>query len=342
MSATTLAADRNPWRRVQWASWAVGISLIVTLFLRPTLGIHLVWDVLIPVAPALIAIAPGLWRNICPLSVTAFLPTRLRRQRRVVPDRRTASSLQLAAVIALYLIVPLRHALLDRHAAATALTLIALGMAAVVMGWLFDHKSGWCVGLCPIHPVERLYGQNPIRSFPNAHCAQCHQCSLPCPDSTPHIQPLSVQKTWQQRLSGLLMVGGFPGFIWGWFHVPDHAAWPTAAQWLQVYSWPFGGAALTIALYLSLRPWVDRKMLARIFAAAAISCYYFYRIPCLTGFGPFPGDGMLIDLRQLAPPSLIWTIALLPAVFFLWWLVWRPQHKQSWLVRPAFAKKRHR
>lgn len=342
MSATMLAAGRSPWRWAQLASWTVGILLIVTLFLRPALGIHLMWDVLIPVAPALIAIAPGLWRNICPLSITAFLPTRLQRQRKAIPDRRTATTLQLIAVAALYLIVPLRHALLDTHATATALALLAMGVAALAMGWVFDYKSGWCVGLCPVHPVERLYGQNPARTFSNAHCAQCQQCSLPCPDSTPHIHPLSARKTWQQRLGGLLMVGGFPGFIWGWFHVPDYEAFPTAAQWLQVYAWPLGGAALTLALYLLCRRWVPDKTLTRLFAAAAISCYYYYRIPCLTGFGLYPGDGMLVDLRHAVPATLVWTLALLPAIFFFWWLVWRPQRRQSWLVRPAFAKKRYR
>ncbi len=342
MSAIPAATCGRFWHVAQKVSWFLGLFVIAMLFAYPRLGIHLVWDVLIPLAPALIVVAPGLWRNICPLNVTACLPTRLQRQRQVVPTRRQAASLQLAGVLALYALVPLRHAWLDRDATATGIVLIAMGAAAFLMGWWYDHKSGWCASLCPVHAVERLYGQNPVRAFANAHCRTCRKCSVPCPDATPHIHPMSVQQLWQQKVAGLLMVGGFPGFIWGWFHVPDYTAPVAAHAWIAIYGWPLGGAAGSMGLFLLLRSKVRASTLIKGFAAAAVSCYYFYRIPCLLGFGLYPGDGMLIDLRALLPPALVWGLASLPALFFFWWLVWRARSRQSWLIRPAFAKKLHR
>ena len=36
--------------------------------------------------------------------------------------------------------------------------------------------------------------------------------------------------------------------------------------------------------------------LPKVFAAAAVCTYYWYRLPALAGFGPHPGTGLLVDL----------------------------------------------
>ena len=72
--ATELLSDRarRAWRAAQVAVWLVGVGIVVLLFWAQEIGIHAFWNVLIPVAPALVAFAPGLWRNICPLASTAL------------------------------------------------------------------------------------------------------------------------------------------------------------------------------------------------------------------------------------------------------------------------------
>ena len=48
--------------------------------------------------------------------------------------------------------------------------------------------------LCPVHPVEKLYSENVLMTLPNAHCHECMNCVIPCPDSTPNIHPQSPKR----------------------------------------------------------------------------------------------------------------------------------------------------
>lgn len=300
------------WRAVQWAVWAAGAALLVALVVAPAIGIHAFWNVLIPVAPALLVVAPGLWRNVCPLGTTALLPPRA--GRRLSP--KSQARLHWIGIALLLGIVPLRHVWLNTNGPATAITLAALAAVAVVMGFAFETKSGWCSTMCPVHPVERLYGASPLLAVPNARCAPCVQCVAPCPDSVAGAPTRT------------LIVGGFAGFVWGWFHVPDGASFGAS------YAWPLGAMAVTLAAYLALRrvPRIDR-----VFAAAAVSTYYWYRLPALFGFGLFPGDGMLVDLRGSLPEAAVVAMQVVPAIFFFWWLAIRPRRARSWCPRPAMV-----
>ena len=57
--------------------------------------------------------------------------------------------------------------------AATAL-LIGFGLVgAFVGGVVFKGKSGWCSSICPLLPVQRIYGQTPLLMVANTHCQPC-------------------------------------------------------------------------------------------------------------------------------------------------------------------------
>ena len=66
-----------------WA-WSIGrnLSIIATLaiaailFVRPQLGLLLFWKVAVPLLPAVFLLAPGLWRNLCPLAASNQTPRR--------------------------------------------------------------------------------------------------------------------------------------------------------------------------------------------------------------------------------------------------------------------------
>lgn len=333
------ANARIGWRAVQTLVWLVGVAIFTALMVAPAIGIHAFWNVLIPVAPALVAIAPGLWRNICPLGTTALFARHMGLSSRRKISRALQGWLALLGVALLYLIVPLRHVMLDTSGPATALALAAVAALALAIGMSCEWKSGWCSGPCPVHPVEKLYGSKPAASFPNAHCHTCEQCVSTCPDSTPGISPLSDDQSAAQRAAGILMVGGFAGFIWGWFHVPDYAGWEGWHHLTFAYGMPFVGFAVSLLAYLILERIVPaHKTLLRLgFAAAAISCYYWYRLPALFGFGPFPGDGMLIDLRMVLPAWFPAASRFATTGFFFWWLLGRPRSARTWLVRPPFS-----
>jgi len=336
------SGSRIAWRIAQVVVWLVGAAILFCLLFFPTLGVTLFWNILIPVAPLLLVLATGLWRNVCPLASTNLLPRHLGLSKRKKLSAAQQGKLNLTGVIALFAIVPLRHALLNRSGMATAVMIISAAVIATGLGLIYEWKSAWCSGLCPVHPVEKLYGGKVMMSLPNAHCSQCVNCSVPCPDSTPHINPKSSSKTIYHRLSGLLIIGGLPGFIWGWFHVADVYHAQSFYEFVSVYKMPLLGCLLSMTLYLILSkmtgPGFDRN-LTNIFAAAGVSCYYWYRIPALLGFGLFGHDGMLVDLGNILPAWSISVITMAMAAFLFFWLVVRKETQVRWALRPPYGQK---
>ncbi|MDP6908361.1 MAG: hypothetical protein QF371_02595 [Flavobacteriales bacterium] len=290
-------------------------------------------------APALLVVAVGLWRNVCPLASTALFSRHMGFSKRIKLTETRIGQLNLIAVIALFTIVPLRHAIFDMNGMATAILLIAIAVIAIIAGLLTEWKSGWCSGLCPVHPVEKLYGINNKFSLPNAHCNQCFRCVTPCPDSTPADNPLSLKKTAYHKIASFLMVAAFPGFVWGWFQVPDYPAITSAAQLISIYKTPLIGSLVSMILFVVLNRYVREKLLVGIFSASAVSFYYWFRIPALLGFGVFPGDGMLVDLSASIPEWSMYLTTVITTVFFFYWIVLSKQQQQSWSIRPKYAKK---
>lgn len=328
------------WRVMQALVWLTGATILFFLVFYPSVGIDMFWNILIPVAPFLLVVFTGVWRNVCPMATNALLPRHLGVSKRKRLSVSQIAKLNLVAVIALYILIPLRHVFFNTNGINTAILIIAMVLISVITGLFFEWKSAWCSGLCPVHQVEKLYGSNNFMAIPNAHCDQCRNCVIPCPDSTPAMHPLKTTKSVYQKLSGYLLSGGFPGFVWGWFHVPDHTSNGSAAEVVQIYLLPFAGAAVTLVLFTILRKLFSKTNEARlvsIFAASAVACYYWYRIPSLFGFGYYHNDGMLIDLKNYIPHWAVNIAVFSSTAFFFWWLVIRKTAKNSWIIRPQFA-----
>ncbi len=341
---TTIAPLLSPiaylsWRTVQAIVFALGLAIIAALVWRPQLGLTALWNVLIPVAPVLLVVAPGIWRDICPLATTALFPRHMGFSAHRKLSVTTQGWLALGGVLALLFIVPLRHTHLNTNGPLTAAVLVATGLLAFAMGLAFEWKSGWCSGLCPVHPVEKLYGSRPALSVPNAHCITCQKCSRVCPDSTAQMNPLCAPATRGHAIAGALLVGGFPGFVWGWFQVSDGVG----SEWthmMSAYRLPFVALATTLVLFVALRASVARQhraLLVRCFAAAAVSCYYWFRLPMLIGLGRDRGEGVLVDLSGSMPLWVAPALSLAATGFFIWWIVLRSAPRRAWTVRPPRA-----
>lgn len=327
------------WKIIQILFWLIGIGLLLCLLFLPPVGIILFWNILIPVAPALLVVATGVWRNICPLSTTALMPDRfgLSKRKKLSPAKR--NGFNLTGVIALLLIIPLRHVLFNMNGEATAYLIIGLGVIAVGAGFIFERKNVWCSGLCPIHPVEKLYGSGSAFSLHNAHCNECVKCSIPCPDSTYNLTPLALPNSTASKAAEILIAGAFPGYVWGWFQVPDYAGVTGWQNLLIVYGYPFMGGIVTLLFYLILRKRFqqNKKVIISLFAAAAVSCYYWFRLPQLFGFSSLHSTGTLIDLSGYVPAWSMNVLNLATTTFFFWWMVIRNKARRSWSVRPAYA-----
>lgn len=306
----------------------------------PSLGIDLFWNILIPVAPVLLVVFTGVWRNVCPLATNALLPRHLGLSKRKRLSTTQIAKLNLIAVLFLYLIVPLRHAFFNTNGLASAILIMSMVLISFVSGFFFEWKSAWCSGLCPVHPVEKLYGSKTMLAIPNAHCGECRNCVIPCPDSTPGMHPLTSTKTVYNKISGYFLVGGFPGFVWGWFHVPDHEGLSGIRQLPEIYAFPFFGALVTLilfAIFVKIFTKKNEATIISVFAAAAVACYYWYRIPSLFGFGMYDNDGTLFNLKNAIPQWAIYTTVVSSTIFFFWWIVFRQSNKNSWVIRPEYA-----
>lgn len=329
------------WRAVQVICWLAGFVLLITLFVQPALGITLLWNGLIPVAPFLLVVATGIWRNICPLGTTSLLPDRFGAAGKLKLTPKDQSVLHLAAVILLLLIIPLRHILFNTDGRATGFILILLGAVAFATGLFFERKSAWCAGICPVHPVEKLYGSKPAGKMMNVHCVSCIRCSVPCPDSTQNTRPFLQDESVVTRITEFLLIGAFPGYIWGWFQTPDYTGQEGWLHLAQVYGLPLMGGVATTFLYFMLRFFftVKRTLLIRFFAAAAVSCYYWFRLPLLFGFDHQDTHSRLIDLSGIIPHWIITSISTALILFFMWWFLIRENKKFSWSSRPALFGK---
>jgi hypothetical protein len=336
------SASINTWRIIQCAVWIIGAAILFSLIFRPKTGIILFWNMLIPIAPALFVMATGVWRNVCPLATTNLLPRQLGLSKQKKMSQAQAGIFGLIAVTTLFVLVPLRHAVFNRSGMATAIMIIIMALIGISLGFIYEWKSAWCSGLCPIHPVEKLYGENVLFTVPNVQCRSCHNCIIPCPDSTPNMNPAASEKTVFHALNATLIIGGLPGFIWGWFHVPDVDGIRNLSEIWSIYQLPLFGLSISVCLYLMVKSMLaeqQRKNLVRVFATMSVSCYYWYRLPALLGFGNYADDGQLIDLSNTIPYWTIVLLQLLVTAFLFYWLVLRPTNKKSWAVRPEFAKR---
>ncbi|MDE3211600.1 MAG: hypothetical protein KGM98_00085 [Bacteroidota bacterium] len=328
------------WKILQGLFWGTGLAIFGLLVFLPRVGLILFWNILIPAAPALLVIATGVWRNLCPLASTAMLPARLGISRKKQLTITQQQTLNLLGVLFLFFLIPLRHVIFNISGQATALVIFSLSVMAVSAGVIFESRSAWCAGLCPIQPVERLYGSSVGITVPNAQCGSCIKCSIPCPDSTKNITIRSL-KSRRSLITEILLAGGFPGFIWGWFQVPDYFAGNGLGKLYIVYGYPLLGAAVTIALYITLKRRFpeNRRILVNIFGAAAVSCYYWFRLPQLLGFTNVPSSGILVDLSAVIPSWTLNILRLATTGFFVWWMIIENQKLRSWSKRPPYARR---
>lgn len=340
MSTRETLGSLQAWRSGQLVGWLAGLALLVFLLFAPPIGVALFWNGLIPATPALLVLATGAWRNLCPLATASLLPDRYGLSRGLKLSPAWRGALNLAGVAVLLLIVPLRHVVFNTDGPATAVLLLGIAAVAVALGFLFERRSGWCAGLCPVHPVEKLYGSAVAFSVPNTNCGDCRCCSLPCPDWSASGHNAALTGSRAARASEALMAGAFPGYIWGWFLLPDEwalAGWPSV---VVLYGYPTLGALVSAALFFIAREAAGprrRELVVRVFAASAVSMYYLFRLPQLFGFNPVHNNGMLLDLTPYLPAWSMNALNVATTAFFFWWLVARGRGKRAWSARPPFA-----
>ena len=255
------------------------IAVIVAALIRPDDTLTLFWGLLVPTLPAVWMLAPGLWRNTCPLATANQTP----RVFGFSQARTTAPWFQGIAFsigAGLFIVFVLtRKVVFNTSGLALAILLSSALGAAFIGGFLFKGKSGWCSSICPLLPIQRLYGQAPVRRVANAHCDPCVGCAKNCFDFNPGVAYVADMHEADERFVGQrqLFAGAFPGLVLAFFTVgvPDDIG--AVAMYGRSAIWILGSVAIfrLLDLYLPAR----ENTLPPLFGAVGFGLFYWYSFP---------------------------------------------------------------
>jgi NADPH-dependent 2,4-dienoyl-CoA reductase/sulfur reductase-like enzyme/ferredoxin len=266
--------------RVPRAAWDAGravvlagaVALVVVLVVDPTDGRRVLWRAVIPALPAIFFLAPGLWRNLCPLATANQLPRRLGFQRMRAAPRWFHQWAYPISIALLLVAVPTRKAFFNGSGWGSALLLAAALVGAFAGGIALKGKAGWCGSICPLLPVQRLYGQTPFALVRNSHCEPCVGCTVHCYDFNPHVAQVADLHDDDRAPVRKLFAGAFPGLVAGYFTAPA-----STAAYGHVAVGALVGIGALYALDALLRP--PPATLTALFGGAALNLFYWYALP---------------------------------------------------------------
>lgn len=298
------------WALVQWVVLLATLAFAATILWRPEPSMSLFWNVVLPLLPLSFLATPVLWRAVCPLATLNMLGNRPGGRRLPGQVSRWAG---LPSMLTLALLVPMRHLAFNTHPLALAGLVVVSGVAAVALGIRYDARAGFCNLVCPVLPVERLYGQHPVSDLGNPRCASCSVCTpRGCPDlaldkALPQLMgPARKGPAWLLTATGGFACA-FPGFIIAYFTVPE--AWRGSA--LALYGWIGGGLLLSLGLGVAtlgaLR--VRSTVALPVLGALSAGAYFWFAV-----------RGTLTTLGVASPVALAAGRVTLLAVV-AWWLV---------------------
>lgn len=294
----------TPWRIARGLGVAATLALLVALVVTPAPALELLWGLIIPVVPASLLIAPHVWRSVCPLATLNMAANGLVARR--TPGPRLEPIAAFAGVVLLLIMVPARRLVFNTNGPALAATVAGIAALAVALGAVFRAKSGFCNALCPVLPVERLYGQRPLVQLEGLRCTVCTACSgKECADLSPAraVERLVIierqRRSWVASPFGAF-TAAFPGFVLGYFLTDDGPL--TAAP--LVYG-TVAASTLTSLVLVAALVHLGRVRVglgAPLLAALAAAIYYWFAAPHIArtlGAPPLAGVALQAGLLAL-------------------------------------------
>ncbi len=300
------------WQAIRVGSILAYFAVILTLFIRPAGGLFVFFGIIVPLWPALFFVAPGVWRNICPLAAGNQIPRVAGFSRaRTAPGWWSRSSFLMAATL-FFGIAGARIAGLDRNGPAMGIVLALIIASAFTGGVLFKGKSGWCSSICPLLPLQRAYGQTPFVTSPNSHCRPCVGCAKNCYDFKPRAAWQADMADPEPRWSAprMFFAAALPGFVLGFFAVRHGFAISTSQKYAMLALLVLISVGLFYAIH-AMTP-LSPSMLTVIFPALALNTFYWFSGPILTR--------SLAEITGIHAAWLRWPITLTIGALTLLWI----------------------
>lgn len=303
---------RPVWQGVRVVSVLAYLALCVAFFVRPAGALFTLFKVIVPLLPILFFVAPGLWRNICPLAAANQTPRLLGFSKGLVTPGWVQRRGYVVAMVLFFGIASARLALFNTHAGATGVLLSLTILGAFTAGVAFKGKSGWCSSICPLLPLQRVYGQTPLVVVPNSHCSPCVACTKNCYDFKPQVAYQADVHDPDPQWSGprKLFVSALPGFVLGFFTLLGHPelSRPHVYEQLSLYLSVSVGSFYALEALLPLTV----AMAPALYAAAALNLFYWYG-------GVVVADS-LRTVTGLDVPWIRWPVRLFVAALTVVWL----------------------
>jgi hypothetical protein len=287
---------RMAWRTLRVANIAVVVVLILGLVFWPVIVLRILWNLLVPILPLSFLIAPQLWRGICPLATLNQWSGGLFARRQLHGRLLTAANT--LGILLLVLLVPARRFVFNENGPALAATIVTVAFAALILGALFDRRAGFCNAVCPILPVERLYGQHPLLQVDNRRCDRCTLCiprgcleQDPAKSITQAIGTAISGHRWLTTSYGIL-TACLPGFIVG-YYTTSNGPWsiaPGLYLWIALCS---ATSYLITTVAVRVLGLTGPASLA-LLAAVAILLYYWWAVPLIAETLQVPAAGVWI------------------------------------------------
>ena len=281
--ALPTAPGRPLWRTAQYVGVILTLALIGALWMVPKPALKLLWDMVIPLLPAVFLVNPLIWRNVCPLATLNDLSGDR-------SDRPAASSALVHAgwivgIALLFVLVPARRFLFNENGPALAVTVTLVAVLAVATGFAFARRAGFCSSICPVLPVEKLYGQAPLLAMHGARCDRCTLCTpIGCIDLAATktvaqtIGPLRRDTSWLRTGFGAF-AAAFPGFVIGYFTTTNGDLASAGAVYLRVLGFAIASYAIVAAATTAFR--MRAALAMPLLGAIALGLYYWYATPAL-------------------------------------------------------------
>jgi nitrite reductase (NADH) large subunit len=267
------------WIALRGLVLAVTIGLVTALVYFPDLGLMLFWGLAIPILPAIFVVAPGFWRQVCPMAALNQLPRPIGLALgRDLPPRLQKAAFAIA-VFTFVAFVGLRVPLLNHAATWLAVGLIAVLALAFAGGILFKGRSGWCGTFCPLGPIQRFYGQAPIVLVRNGYCPTCVGCQKNCYDFSPAATIFSDLHDEDALYAGQrrFFMAMMPGLLLGYFLQGPNPAYGEPLHAVILV----GAALVSTGLYQAATTFfgVDSLRMATLFAALSLIIFYAFAGP---------------------------------------------------------------
>jgi nitrite reductase (NADH) large subunit len=271
------------WQAARGVAMAITLALAALLVFAPALGLKLFWGIAIPAVPLLLVVAPGLWRQVCPMALMNQTPRTFGFSRNhTLPDSVAKYTYSIAVMIFVGL-VALRVPLLNHAGPIVGMGLIGVLALAFAGGLWFKGRSGWCGTFCPLGPIQRIYGHAPLAMVPNGYCPTCVGCQKNCYDFNPRAAIFSDIHDDDPRFAAQrrLFMGLLPGLIAGFFlqgFNPDYGT----GQYVAIL---LGACCASAGLhgFLSSFVPVGTYRVSAMFGAVALGLFYWFAGPIMLG-----------------------------------------------------------